>query len=211
MSQEIDKGRTTFEQTFLQTMVEKMKIGFETARRDQKAQKKQYDTMLMSGNFDKIKYYIVELNALPSLMCSGCINPSFDFHGNCLQDLANIEIECESISLSVIANDNNRGLIVFAWVGKDNGPCDRFVKSYHKLTDSQKAQSIVRLVFEYLENKYLNIHWWDSLDKKITDVLYKRQEKGMNVSAEREADCLTNDSIHYVDWGIINFYSNIEC
>jgi hypothetical protein len=209
LSQQIDKGRTASQQALFQAMVEKMKIGFETARRDQKVHKKQYDGMLMSENFEKIKYYIVELNALPSLMCSGCINPSFDFHGNCLQDLANLEIECESISLSVIANDENRGLIIFAWVGSDDGPCDKFVRSYHQLTDYQKAQSIVRFAFEFLENKYLNIDWWDNLSLDIREKLRRRGELAFNVMINRTSDCLADDGIRAVNWKIVKCESNI--
>lgn len=208
MSQ-LDKGRPVSEQAYFQEMIKNMKIGFETARRDQKVRKEQYDKMLISEDFEKIKYYSVELSTLPSLMCSGCINPSFDFQGNRLQNLADLEIECESISLSVIANDENRGLIVLAWVGRDDGPCDKFVRSYHQLTDYQKAQSIIRFAFEYLENKYLNINWWDSLDKKIRDSLYKRQEIATNVMVGRKADCLADDATHYVEWKIIDFHSNI--
>ena len=211
LTRQLDKGRTIPEQAFHQSMVHKLKIGFETAIRDQKVIKKQYDKMLISKDFDKIKYYIVELDTLPSLMFSGCINPSFDLYGNRLQNLANLECICEATSISLVANDENRGLIVFAWLGSDDGPCDRFVRSYHKLTSYQKAQSVIRLAFEFLENKYLNIDWWDSLDKKTTDALNKRQEIALNVFEERKADCLADDAIHYVDWKIIDFHTNIEC
>ena len=206
---QLDKGRTIIEQAFHQSMVHKLKTGFETAIRDQKVIKKQYDKMLISENFEKIKYYIVELDTLPSLMCSGCINPSFDFHGNHLQDLADLESMCESTSISLVANDENRGLIVFAWLGSDDGPCDRFVRSYHKLTDHQKAQSIIRIAFEFLENKYLNVDWWDNLDKAIKDALNKRQKMAMNVFEEQKPDCLADDSINYVDWRIIKIYTNV--
>ncbi len=207
----LDKGRTVPEQVFLQEMIKSLKIGFETARRDQKLRKKQYDEMLKSEDFERIKYYIVELDTLPSLMCSGCINPTFDFQGNRLQNLSNLEAVLESISLSVIANDENKGLVAFAWLGSDDGPCDRFVRSYHSLTDYQKTQSIIRFAFEFLENKYLKIDWWNSLDRKIIDALYKRQEIAFNALEERKADCLANDAIQYVDWNIIDLHTNIKC
>ena len=211
LTRQLDKGRTIPEQAIHQHMVQALKIGFKTAIRDQKVIKKQYDKMLISEDFEKIKYYIVELDTLPSLMCSGCTNPSFDFHGNRLQNLTNLMSVCESISLSIVANDENRGLIVFAWLGSDGGPCDRFVRSYHRLTSYQKVQSVIRIAFEFLENKYLNTNWWDNLDKTIKDSLDKRQEIAMNVFEKQKADCLADDAINYVDWKIIDFHTNIEC
>lgn len=209
MSQ-LDKGRSVPEQAYLQKMVESMKIGFKTAIRDQKLRKEQYDRILMNEEFEEIKYYIVELDKLPVLMCSGGIYPTFDFQGNRLQNLADLEIELESIFLSVIADDENKGLVAFAWIGDNNGPCDKFIKSYHQLTECQKTQAIIRFVFEYSENKYINIDWWESLTEKVRDTLYKRQEKAFNPVKKRQSDCLTDDGIHYVDYKLINIHTNIE-
>lgn len=205
----MDKGRSPLDQMFLQYMTTTLKKGLEAGQQDQIEIKKHYDKMLIENNYNNIKYYVVKMNTLPSFMSSGCISPSFDFHGNKLQNLANLALRCEAISLSIISDSENCGLIVFAWIGKDGGPCDKFIKSYHQLTNYQKVQSIVRFVFEFLENKYLNIGWWDGLNEKLRIDLSMRQHIGINPTIKRKANCLMDDGNHYVDWDVLETFSNI--
>lgn len=207
---QMDAGKTTHEQFALQEFVKSCKLGFEAGMKDMRFIKASYDNILISKEFSKIKYYVVRIADLPCLMYSGCIYPTFDFHGNRLQKLACVNLKCEGISVSIIANDENEGMFVFAWIGKDNGPCDKFIHSFDILSPYAKAQAIIRFGFEFIENKYLNIGWWDDLDANVKDALNSRQHSATSFSSERKEDCLADDGLHYVDWEILDCYTNIK-
>lgn len=206
---DMDRGRPFRYQVALQQFVTAFVHSAKIGRRDQLLVKKRYDRILQSKDFSEVRYYVLELEDLPDVMCSGCIYPSFDFHGNTLQDLGDPSRNLENISLSIIPNDRSGGIAAFAWIGEGNGACEALIRSLDSYESHAVGHAIIRFVFEFLENKFFRIEWWDGLGSDVQDRLKKRGELARNVMVDRLPDCLADDGVRAVDWRIVRREANL--
>jgi len=94
----------------------------------------------------------------PDILCAGAIYPECDFAGQKLQDLGNLGKKMELITFSLIATDNG-GAFVLAWHTTGDAVCRLLAASLDKLTDDELPHTIVRFIFEFCENHYLNPDW----------------------------------------------------
>jgi len=197
----LDKGYPLINQIQHQEIVEAMLQGIISGERSLINDKKRLDNILINRQFNKIKYFILVIDNIPDIMCSGSITPEADFHGNQLVDLNKLNLDYDSVTISSFYSDG-KGYITFVWEHEPNMFTTKFIDSFNSLDDSAISHAFVRLIFQFLDNIYLSPAWWDELSNeeksnlmdRATDVIYH---------PERIQKSLLDDNQRVVKWKII--------
>lgn len=135
--------------------------------------KRIYDQMLIDGNYSSVCYYVVFLDSMPDILCTGGFQPQWDFSGQRIQDLAEMNYLLKHITFSIIASDTG-GVIIFTWADENNDSAPSLVRSFDLLSSEEKINASIRLAFEYVENTFASPIWWDSLENDQQDYLQKK-------------------------------------
>lgn len=196
----LDRGRPITEQVSLQHYLKRYGAGVEAGLRDAEYHKAIYDKVLLSGDYSDAQYYVVFFSNTPDIMCSAAKFPTHDFNGNLLQDLGQLSKTLDQITFSIIATDTG-GAAVFNWVGHSD-PCERLVRSLDSLSDDDIPHAIVRFAFEYFENVYFSPTWWEGLEGEAKKKLQLRTSMAVDVNIARDRDCLVDDGLKPVSWGV---------
>lgn len=144
-------------ESHLLTYTQGSRVGLE----DLKYNKQQFDHIMASGDYTKLRFYCVAFNDPPSVTVSGASLIDYDLNGKLIQD---IEPECilmNGVALSIIKTAFG-GAAVFTWVG-DREPYPSLIRCLDAIKDSEVADAIVKYSFVHLENAYFNEEWWNTL------------------------------------------------
>ncbi len=204
----MDRGRNMYHQLVVQQMAGYRSLGIDAGLRELDFHKGEYDRVVLSKDYSAVHYYVIWLTSTPDFLCAGGLQPEYDFQGNILQDLSNVEVILDHITYSIIATPT-AGAVVFSWLG-DNPSAQNLIRSLDRISDDQLPHAILRFTFEYFENVFTNPIWWESLDEKERTKLMKRQLSGLTPDAERLPKCLCDDGLRLVLWKIIKRESNIQ-
>ena len=134
-------------------------------------------------------------------MCSGAIFPEQDFEGNYLQKLDDPTIKPHLLSFSSLYG-GSKGVIVFTWLPYSHATCHRFVGSPAKIPENLLASALLRLFFEFCENRHIQPDWWESLDKAKQTALVSRFSDAVNPTKARLKGCLQDDGILLDEWKV---------
>lgn len=204
---QLDRGKSLPSQIQLQYEAGQIAAGSEKGLEDLQGMKAQYDAALCTGDYSMTQYYVIGFDSCPTMLCSGGVKPSIDFEGNRLQDLVDLNVEVEGVHLNMIAVEDS-GAAVFTW--KDiNGSSEQLVKSLKELTDTEIPNALVRFAFEFLENKFWRISWWDNLPQDQIDQLNARTQLAFNPMAKRSVDCLADDGVRAANWRVTYRETNV--
>ena len=171
--------------------------------RDGQAEKDRLDSMLSDGNYESMNGYVIELDELPPIMCTFAFAPEQDFAGNKLQDLPAFESAADYVSVSIFS-DGTSGYVVFAWHESEGGYVKKFIDSLHDLSDSELANAIFQLVFEWCENTYVSPAWWSKIDAPVRQSLMERMNTSGSPFNPRDADALVSDGVNYDLWTVVS-------
>ena len=203
----LDRGKDTESQQHVQKYLDVWgNLGVVAGLKELEHHRQIYDNALMISDFSDVHYYVIELDRIPDFMCSGTVQPDYDFHGNVLQDWTDTTIMLDHITLSLIATDKG-GAAVFSWCGK-NEASEKLVKSLHSLADDQIPHALVRYVFENFENVYASPAWWEALDKATQKKLLARLLSTLNT--RRTSACLKDDGLRVVSWKVTDRKTNLS-
>ncbi len=203
----IDRGKPLSEQISIQTIANSLTIGTEIGLKDIEYQKSLYDDVLIKGDFSPVRYYMLKLNTIPDIMCSGALFFDIDFAGNVLQDFSKVDQRKAGFAFSIIGSQTG-GSIVFSWLN-DSVIGNRFIRSLDMLSNTEIPHAIVRFVFEFFENTYFAPDWWESLTQEQQECLRHRLNLAVDPLAERKADSLLDDGLKVVNWEIQDRVSNL--
>jgi len=205
---DIDKGKDIDAQRFLQGFLAARRTSLEKGMEMLMAQKSSFDRCLLSHDFSGIKYYVLELDRPPNIMCSFGCNPEYDFQANPLQNLpalARAGQKVDFITCSVVAN-GSRGAIIFAWLEENRSVCSRLVKSLDALSIERAPHAVVRFVLEFCENVFFAPVWWKALSDK-------QRERLTSIAMSdypKSPTSLVDNEEHFVDWKITAIKTNSD-
>lgn len=197
---DLDRGQPLHRQIQHQTMLQGMKIGADAAVSDLEMTKLALEKALKSGLYTEYCYYVLHLDSIPELMCSGVFNPFIDFNNKQLQDLSDVNSYHERITLSVVATEGS-GAVILSWIHNESMASERFIQSFDSIPDKEKGNAIVRLAFDMIENIYLSPKWWDALDADNKELLEGRILAGIGPGAP--SNTLIEDGCNAVQWKIV--------
>lgn len=188
----LDKGWEFERQAHFQLTLQVFRAGNVIGLRDSKHWKKVYDDIYRTSAYGKFEYYAIVFDSVLPIVTCGGFAPEFDFDGVALQELSK-SIVAEMVTLNITAIDG-RTVAVFGWVGKPDGAAQRFVHGFARLPEDRKAEALVRVAFEYLENVFMRESWWDGLSSASLAAFNRHREGGLPMVG-RQARALVDDGL----------------
>jgi hypothetical protein len=197
---EADKGRPLDEQLEAQMAVFLFGAGTHSALGRLQHVKRQLDAELVAQDHSHIRACVINFDRTPDIVCSGVLQPEWDFQGNRLQDIADLTAELDWISVSLLPTPAG-GAAVLAWHEKEDEQARAFVESLLRLPQDRVPDALVRLCFETLENIFMAPSWWERLDEPKKEQLKKRAMSGLPSTGSDPAG-LVEDGEEYVHWQV---------
>jgi hypothetical protein len=199
LTQDAARGRPLDQQRGFQKLVSKMSKGTVAGADDTARHKLTYDAVLQSGDYSVVRSYIVELDRIPTVMCSGGLFPYECFDGSIAQDLMDTSVPAQAIYYNSFAAGDLGG-VVFTWLPDSDAACGHFVSTLEAISDDELTDALIRFFFEYCENVHLGPEWWEGLDPATRKALVRRLNTAANPLTLRRRDCLAPDGLRYDDW-----------
>lgn len=188
---------------FSQSDSDLIRTSYKLSGKQVKNQKAIYDNIIENKHFGAIEAYIIELKASPPVMCSGVFQPIQDYDGNILQDIDDIIDNPQYISVTSYFG-GKYGAIVFSWLKEKDSACKRLVESLEKIRETDLTGALIRLMFEFIENLYIQPEWWDQQPQIHKDTLARRMCTA-NL-ADHKHHCLADDGLFFDPWEVHSRY-----
>ena len=182
----MDKGKNFETQKIVQKFLHIEEAGLHKGMQYIEQWKNDYDTKYLTGNFSAMLYYALEFDGVLPFVCSGSFTPEVDLRGEILQTITGRNSELEHICLNVSVM-NNKTFAVFGWYGIEDGYAHKFAESFSKIPEIEKANALLHVAVEQLENTYFRPSWWNGLSKPDEKHLVQRMQNGIGFNTLRTA------------------------
>lgn len=96
-----------------------------------------------------------------SVTSAGALHTEFDFLGNKLVDMWDLELDAQMLCHSVLATERG-GAIVFVWLAEEQSSL-AVVSSFDAMPNKDKGDIFVQYCFLNCENTYFSRRWWENL------------------------------------------------
>lgn len=199
ISKEADRGRDPLAQRELQHFVSVYEAGARAGLSSIEQHKTLYDSALLAQDFTQIRSVTVELNCVPDVVCSGFVNPEYDFHGDVVQDCLSSK-HLDGLGFSILTTPTG-GAVVFSWHENSDRSCMTLLRSLLAVPEPRLAEALVRFAFENLENIFICPLWWERLESGIRGGLEERMMANLPLHPARP-DGLIDDGVQSVDWAV---------
>lgn len=195
VQRELDRGKTFEEQCYLQKFLHYYAEGAKLALQDLRKWKNQFNRAFLEHQFDAYAFCAIEFSEILPVVGCGGFYPVIDFDGKTLQKLAHGNSPLENIlfNLTVL---NDRTVAVLSWNRNYEAASRQFAKSFLSIPDAEKANAMIRLVFEHLENVYILPSWWRDRSDEEKKAIIRRSMSGLPTAATHEHNLLP-DGIEY--------------
>ncbi|MCY4465355.1 MAG: hypothetical protein OXE46_07445 [Chloroflexi bacterium] len=162
---------------------------------------------ILRNNYSGTRFYAIEFNSVPEIMCSGATYVIYDFDGNMIRNSMREE-PFDIITLTLLPFGNGHGVAVFAWYGRSNVN-RKFIKSLHKVPKRDIPNILVRFLFYNFENMFFSPTWWDNLPETAKGNLLNLFEYRAFHNTEPEPFYdLRPDGNSYVNWNVVGKRKN---
>jgi len=185
-----DRGRSFAEQVGVQQALDAIYRGQLKGLEDVGKRKAEYDARFISGDYANFHYLGVVFDGILPVVACGAFFPEYGFDGQHLQRISHGTEEFDLITLNLTSYETN-SIMLFGWLGRTDGPSAQFVRTFSDLPTDRKADAVLRVCFEHLENIYIKPSWWaGSASARLR--LGGRIPSGLP-STERRPNCLVDD------------------
>ncbi|WAT83535.1 YecA family protein [Delftia acidovorans] len=199
--QMLDKGRSVEVQKAIQFFSQLQGVGIDVATKDGKKHAERFEKVLIGRDYSEVRAFLVNFDEPPPVMCSGSFAPEYDFNGNKLQDLANLEIVPNIVSVNSFY-DGAKGRFVLSWLQSDDPVCTELARSLDSIPDDLISSAILRFMFEFIENVYMKPDWWDGLSAEIKTAYIERMRRTALPGVARSQRCLMTDGWPIPSWPV---------
>jgi hypothetical protein len=173
----IDYGRSFEQQAILQNFLSLHQVGIKQGLMDITLLKALYDEAFQSQDFREFSFYGVEFDKLLPFAAAGAFMPEFDFSGAQLQEIK-VGQPVSQIALNITQLGDNT-CVVFGWFGGPDCAAARLVDSYKAIPYKEKANALLVLAMEHLENFFCTPSWWAGLAPEVSAKLHQKIAGGM--------------------------------
>ena len=208
----LDKGKSIEHQMEIQLKSFLIDIGVRTALKDNKFHKLKFDTMLESREYKEIQAIIFRLDSPPPVMVSGSVNPDFDFDGQQIQDLMELEIIPDLLSMTSFYDGKN-GYMVMSWLSYCGATCQKLIDSLLKKPKEDISRYLVQYMFKNFENCFIAPNWWDEFSDKDKKSIVELMAESASPVSEPNGDGIASaylnvnfpniNGIEYINWQAI--------
>ena len=202
-----DRGKSLQEQRGIQERIEIYRNGLRHGIKTLQVDKAEFDIAITANDFSDFRYYVVEFEHTPQIMCSAFSSVEVDFEANKLQRIGDITKRLFSISLSIFS-DGKRKFASFVW----NKTADRiyvpFIQSLHRIPDDEITNALIRYVFLYSDNMSIAPDWWIKMKGKRQTTLNKYMLFGTPMHL-RITTQLMDNGLGFDNWGVVGRTHNL--
>jgi len=165
---DMDRGRSEEFQFSLQSFSLLHSVGVHVGVRDIEYHKDNFDRVLVSDDFDRVRACVFEFKEVIPIACSGSFYPEFDFKGRRLQDFSDLQNNLDHICFSVFSSDD-RSFMVFTWLEDSDKTCISFISSLLDVSEDRIFSALIQFACAVFENIFFSPQWWESLsdDKRL--------------------------------------------
>lgn len=187
----MDKGKDFETQKAIQHHLHIHKAGLLRGMRDIEQWKSTYDAKFLAGDFSSIPHYALGFDGVLPLVCCGGFHPEVDLNGEKLQIITRGNAEMEHVCLNVSAM-GNKTFAAFGWNGANGGPAQQFAESFSEIPTLEKANALLHVAVEQLENTYFKPSWWQGISESDRAHLVKRMQNGIGFNSLRPENTYKN-------------------
>lgn len=205
IQREADCGHPFWKQAMIQIHLATVIAGIKIGMRDMDLWKGQFDERLLSGARDDFHFVAVRFDQVLPVVACGAFHPEFDLQGKPLQQLGRDGVEFDHITLTVTAFEAQT-IVVFGWIGSDDGPAKSLAESFAAVEDTRKADALVRLLFIHTDNIFFRPSWWASLPEAERQVLNEMTRSGTTMRI-RSGGEIADDRTSFLSAGVAEVVS----
>ena len=198
----MDRGKPLEAQLDIQTQNSFYETGVTAGLRDNAHYKSIYDEILEAQDFSNVRYYVIEVEGSPDVMCSAGVSPEQDFYGLKLQDMGDLTTTPDLVTFTSFFG-GNAGAIVFVWTADSDRACERLIDSLHAIDDTRVTAALVRLFFEHCENVHMRPDWWEGLKDDSRQALVQRMAASASPWISRPDAILADDGLQVPSWKVL--------
>ena len=107
--------------------------------------------------------------------------PEIAIDGTHLQRLGRGTAALEHLTLT-ITSYSGKSVAIFAWIGPQRGPSGRYLDAFDSIDSDAKADALIQIAFEQLENIFLRKSWWEELPDEQREDLTQRIQSGIGLN-----------------------------
>lgn len=167
----LDNGRPFHMQAMLQNFLHFQQIGIDLGIKDGIALRAQYDEAFRSNDLSEFSFCGIEFDRILPFAAAGAFMPEYDFAGTKLQEIVENQ-PASHIALNITQLGDNT-CVVFGWFGGDCAAAG-LVESFMAIPDDEKADALLVLAMEHLENFFCTPSWWNALAPLPAAKLHKK-------------------------------------
>jgi SEC-C motif-containing protein len=195
---EADSGKPLPIQHFVQKVVDLRGDALRLAVRELESDKANCDKAILTQDYSGFSGCALRFGKIPTLACAGLTHPVYDFSGNTLQNLIDLDEPAFNISFTLLPADGG-GVLALGWSVSGDRVCRAFVSSLLCVADARKSDAVVQLIFDSCENHVAQPDWWENLPSQLRLELEGRL---LNWTDIRPIDtkALVPGSSRYADW-----------
>lgn len=139
--------------------------------------KERVDGILAAEEYSRIISQVFVIDGVFPVACAGITNPDFDFDGNLIQNIADLELVCELISYSVVV-DGGTSYVILSYLDVHAGLADKFISSL--LPRRNVAADLIWMTFCHFENTAYSPEWIESLSDELKEELMRATFDNIN-------------------------------
>lgn len=205
IQREADRGHPFWKQAMIQMHLATVVAGIRVGMRDMDRWKSQFDERLLSGAREDFHFVAVRFDQVLPVVACGAFHPEFDLKGNPLQQLGRDSVDFDHVTLTVTTFEAQT-IVVFGWIGRDDGPAKALAESFAAIDDVRKADALVRLLFIHTDNLFLRPSWWEALPEPDRQLLNEMTRSGttMRMRTGRE---MADDTTSFLSAGVVEVVS----
>lgn len=207
LMRDTDRGMEYMRQAMIQNLADGAQEGMSAAVRDLEADKREYDEVLMSGDYVRSNAVVVLLDRAPAVMCSGATGPEFDLSGNAIQHLDELAVRVRSLAFSLVGTDSG-GAAVFQWVG-DNPSAKAVAMGFAGMPRGDLPDALCRYSFETLENVFISPVWWRDLSDEVRQRYLRYARVGLPMGEEPGRQWLSGGGIKTAPFDVVDVVCHV--
>jgi hypothetical protein len=160
----IDRGFDLDRQINVQLSITKSIEGQKKSLEENDSLRERFESAIIQRQFDTFDSKCYFFQGDIDVVSSSVFQCEFDFTGNKLLDMWDLNMDAEMLSHSVM-NTEDGGAIIFVRLKDEQDP-SRVVDSFDKLPNEEKGDIFVQYCFVNCENTYFAEKWWVNLSLK---------------------------------------------
>ncbi|WP_156473928.1 hypothetical protein [Acetobacter malorum] len=201
-----DKGYSFEDQAFKQITFRIGYISFKYGYDDLCKCLNRYHQIYHSNDFSNYNYLCVEFDKKCPVVSCGAFAPEYDFLGESLQSITDLNIE--EISINIYSLEES-SLCIMGYLDGPKKVGKKFTESLLTLPHQRIPDIILQLALSSFENTYFNEDWYNNLDKIEQEKSEIFLDNNAHPDIETHSTYLIDCGWHVFDGKISNIYKNI--